>query len=236
MHQKQYILKLLEKYKLVDAKKVSTPADPNVKLCKNDEVSKSVDPVLYQSMVGSLLYVATATRPDISQAVGVVSKFNSNPTEAHLTAVKRILRYLKGSLDVVLTYKKSEDGQVVGYSDSDYAGDPDDRHSTTGNIFLMSGGPISWYSKKQGIVTLSTAEAEYIALSTATQEAVWIRRLLSDLKVTQKHPTVLMEDNQGAIFIANNPVSHSRTKHIDVHYHYIREALSEGKCAVLSHT
>ena len=149
MHQKQYILKMLKKYNLTDAKSVSTPADPNVKLCKDDEVSKPIDPVLYQSMVGSLLYVAIATRPDISQAVGVVSKFNSCPTEAHLTAVKRVLRYLKGSLDVTLKYKKTEDDQLVGFSDADYAGDPDDRHSTSGSVFLMSSGPISWFSKKQ---------------------------------------------------------------------------------------
>ena len=228
MHQKQYILKMLERYSLTDAKCVSTPADPNVKLCKDDGVSKPVDPILYQSMVGSLLYVAIATRPDISHAVGTVSKYNSAPTEAHLTAVKRILRYLKGSLDVTLKYEENGNDQVVGFSDADYAGDLDDRHSTSGNVFLMSSGPISWFSKKQPFVTLSTAEAEYVALSMATQEAVWIRRLLSDLTVTQDQATVLMEDNQGAIYIGKNPVSHARTKHIDVRYHYIREALNEG--------
>lgn len=209
----------------MNANSVSTPADSNVKLCKDDKVSKPVDSLLYQSMVGTLLYLAIATRPDISQAVSVVAKFSSNPNEAHLTAVKRIMRYLKESIDFRLRYERSEDGQLTGYSDADYAGDPDDRHSTTGNIFPMSNGPISWLSKKQGIVTLSTAEAEYVALTMAAQEAVWIRRLLTDLKVPQDHPTVLMEDNQGAICIAKNPVSHSRTKHIDVRYHYIREAL-----------
>ena len=122
MHQKQYILKMLKKYNLTGAKSVSTPANPNVELCKDDEVSKPIDPVLYQSMVGSLLYVAIVTRPDISQAVGVVSKFNSCPTEAHFTAVKRVLRYLKGGLDVMLKYKKTEDDQLVGFSDADYAG------------------------------------------------------------------------------------------------------------------
>ena len=227
MHQKQYILKMLEKYGLLDAKSVSTPADPNVKLCKDDEVSKPVDSVMYQSMVGSLLYVAVATRPDISQAVGTVSKFNSSPSEAHLTAVKRILRYLKGTLDVTLKFKKTDDDQLVGFSDADYAGDLDDRRSTSGNVFLMSSGPVSWFSKKQAIVTLSTAEAEYVALSRAAQEIVWIRRLLSDLTAIQGQATVLMEDNQGAICIAKNPVSHSRTKHIDVRYHYVREAVND---------
>ena len=171
MHQKQYILKMLEKCKLMDAKTVSTPANPNVKLCKDDKVSKPVDTTLYQSMVGSLLYLSTATRPDISQAVGVnvAAKFSSSPSEAHLTAVKRIMRYLKGSMDLKLKYERSDDGQLIGYSDAEYAGDPDDPpHSTTGNVFLMSSGPISWLSKKQGIVTLSTAEAEYVALTMAT--------------------------------------------------------------------
>ena len=207
MHQKQYLLKMLEKYNLQDAKPVSTPADSNVRLRKDDNVSKAVDSVMYQSIVRSLLYAAVATRPDISQAVGVVSKFSSKPSEAHLTAVKRILRYLKGSLDITLQYRKTEDGSsLIGYSDADYAGDLDDRHSTSGNLFLISNGPVSWLSKKQPIVTLSTCEAEYVALSTATQEAVWIKRLLSDFHVSQKQATVIMEDNQGAICIAKNPV------------------------------
>ena len=165
---------MLKMFKLEDAKPVSTPADPNVKLCKDDGVSKAVDSTTYQSIVGSVLYASIATRPDISQAVAVVSKYSSNPSEAHLTAVKQILRYLKGTLD---TYRKSDKDEVLGCSDADYAGDVDDRDSTTGNLFLISGGPISWLSKKQPIVTLSTTEAEYVALSTATTEAVWIRKL-----------------------------------------------------------
>jgi len=228
LHQKQYLLKILRKFKFEEAKPVSTPADPNVKLCKDDGVSKPVDSTMYQSMVGSLLYASIATRPDISQAVAAVSKYNSKPSEAHLTAVKRILRYLKGTLDITVKYKNSDKCEVLGYSDADYAGDVDDRHSTTGNLFLVSGGPVSWLSKKQSIVTLSTTEAEYVALSTATQEAVWIRKLLSDFGASLSQATTIMEDNQGAICLARNPVTHSRSKHIDVHYHYISEALNDG--------
>ena len=233
MHQKQYIQNLLKKYGLSEAKTVSTPADISVKLKKDDGFSKEVNPVTYQSIVGSLLYAAIATRPDISQAVGVVSKFCSKPTEAHLTAVKRILRYLKGTLNLAIKYQKSENDPLIGYSDADWAGDLDDRHSTTGNIFLMTGGPISWLSKKQAAVALalstSISEAEYVALSSVTQEAVWLRKLLiSDLQVTSQESTLIMEDNQGAISIAKNPVAHSRTKHIDIRYHYIREAVQEG--------
>ena len=224
MHQKQYILK---KFGLSEAKPVSTPADLSTKLERDDGVSKDVDYISYQSMVGSLLYAAMATRPDIAQAVRVVSKFNLKPNQAHLTAVKRIFRYLKGTVSLGLRYQKSEDGVLVGYSDADWAGDQDDRHSTTGNLFMMARGPITWLSKKQGIVALSTTEAEYVALSTATQESVWLRRLLMDLNAFPNGPTVLMEDNQGAIAVAKNPIAHARTKHIDIRYHYIREAVQE---------
>ena len=132
-------------------------------------------------MVGSLLYAAIATRPDISQGVGAASKYCSNLSEAHLTAVKRILRYLKKTINLGLKYEKLESSTLVGYSDADWAGDLDDRHSTSGNLFLLAGGPVSWLSKKQSTVALSTAEAEYMSLSGATQEAVWLRRLLSEL-------------------------------------------------------
>ena len=225
IHQRHYIRSILEKYGMTDAKTVSTPADLSVKLEKIDSNSKAVDQTMYQSMVGSLLYAAIATRPDIAQAVGVVSKYNSNPTEAHLTAVKRVLRYLKGTMDLAIQYQPSEQPELVGYSDADWAGDLDDRHSTTGNIFMMTGGAISWLSKKQPIVPLSTAEAEYVALSAACQEAVWLRRLLSDIHAAPSGATILMEDNQGTIAIARNPIAHSRTKHIDIRYHYVREAI-----------
>ena len=215
MHQQQYIKNMLEKYGLSDANTVSTPGDLSVKLKKDDGFSKNIDSVLYQSMIGSLLYAANSTRPDIAHAVGVVSRFASNPSQAHLTAVKRIMHYLKKTVDLAIKYQKSKNGYLIGYSDADWAGDIDDRHSTTGNLFLMAGGPISWQSKKQKIVALSTSEAEYVALGAAVQEAVWLRRLLT------------VEDNQGAIALAKNQVGHARTKHIDIRYHYIRETVQQ---------
>ena len=183
--QKQYLMKLLERYKLTEANTVTTPMDLNVKLVKDDSYSKKVDTVQYQSMVGSLLHAARATRPDIAHAVGVVSNFNATPTQAHLTAVKRIFRYLKGTIDLKLQYR-STDEKLLGYSDADWANDSDDRHSTTGNVFTMSGGAISWLSQKQATVALSTAEAEYIALGSATQEAIWLHQLLTDLRIDTK--------------------------------------------------
>ena len=218
LSQSRYLLKIIEKYGLSEAKTVSTPADPNVKLQKNDGCSKQVNSRQYQSMVGSLLHAARATRPDIAQAVGVVSKFNAEPTEAHLTAVKRIFRYIKGTVHLSLQYQ-AKGGKLVGYSDSDWANNLDDRHSTTGNVFMMSGGAISWISQKQATVALSTAEAEYIALGSATQEAIWLRRLLNDLHISQTKPTTIREDNQGAIAMAKYPIGHKRTKHIDIKHH-----------------
>ncbi len=117
---------------------------------------------------------------------------------------------------------------LTGYFDTDWVGDSDDRHSMTGNLFLMSGGVVSWLSKKQAVIALSTVEVEYIALSAAAQEAVWLKKLMSDLKQTLMEPLVLHEDNQGAIAIAKNPIAHARTKHINIHYHFIREAVQDG--------
>ena len=221
MDQRQYIQSLLKRYGLSQAKTATTPADINVKLVKNDGVSKPVNPLNYQSMVGSLLYAAITTRPDIAQAVGAVSNFNSCPTEAHLTAVKRIFRYLKGTIDLCIKYERSADNRLVGFSDADWAGDLTDRHSTTGNLFMMSGAAIDWISKKQPVVALSTTEAEYVALSAATQEAVWLSRLLTDIKAPPKAPILIKENNQGTIAVARNPVSHNRTKHIDIKFHYV---------------
>ena len=177
-----------------------------------------VDAAQYQSMVGSLLHAARATLPDIAHAVGIVSKFNA---QAHLTAVKRIFRYLKGIIALKLQYRF--DGEnLLGYSDADWTNDIDDRHSTTGNVFTMSGGAISWLSQKQTTAALSTAEAEYIVLGSATQEAIWLHQLLSDLKVDTKGSIEIMEDNQTTIAMAKSSVGHKRTKHIDIKHHFIR--------------
>ncbi|XP_058240034.1 uncharacterized protein LOC131348861 [Hemibagrus wyckioides] len=171
LHQKHYIEAILQKYGMHDASPDATPSDANVKLKKNDGVSKPVNSSTYQSMVGSLLYAAMATRPDIAQAVSVVSKFNAISSAAYLTAVKRIIRFLKANLNLALKYEWSDSETLIGYSDADWAGDQDNRRSTTANVFLLGGGAVSWHSKKQSTVALSTAKAEYIALSQAAMGA-----------------------------------------------------------------
>ena len=135
---------------------------------------------------------------------------------------------LKGTVYLGLSYKKCADGNLIGYSDADWAGDVDDRHSTSGNVFLLAKGAVSWLSKKQATVALSTTEAEYVALSAATQEAIWLRRLLTDVGESLEDLIVINEDNQKAIAMAENPVGHARTKHIDIRYHFVREGVQDG--------
>ena len=221
---------MLKKYGMDEAKEAKTPVCVNSKLLKATEESELVDQGLYQSAVGSLLYLATRSRPDIAYAVSSVARFCSKPTRSHWTAVKRIFRYLKGTTSLGLLYTKraNQDG-LVGYSDADWAGDCNDYKSTSGYLFQIGGTVVTWKSKKQSCVALSTAEAEYMALASAAQEAVWIRELNSDLGNQQSQPTLILEDNQSAIAMAKNPQYHRRSKHINIKFHYVREQVSNGK-------
>jgi transposase InsO family protein len=223
-----YVDSILQKFGMENAKSIDTPIDASVKLVKATEESDNVDQVLYQSAVGSLLYLSIGTRPDITYAVSSVGRFCAKPTKQHWMAVKRIMRYLKGTLNFGLLYKKSGLKDCIGYSDSDWAGDIDDRRSTSGYLFLISGTAISWRSKKQTCVALSTAEAEYMALASAAQEAIWLRQLVTDLRNEPTEPTLILEDNQAAICIAKDPQFHGRAKHIDIKYHFIREQVNNG--------
>ena len=208
IQQRQYLINLLERFELKDAFHMNTPADPYMPLMANDGVSKPADPKQYQQMIGSLQYAAGGTRPDISYIVGVLARFCANPSQLHLTAVKRVFRYLKGTLDLALTYEQARSDNLIAYSDADWAGDRDSRRSTSGNVFILAGSAITWSSKRLNSVALSTVEAEYMALSQATQEAVWLRRLLEELGVKAAKPTNIYEDNQMAISTAENPVFH----------------------------
>ena len=228
MGQPAYIERVLKKYGMQNAKSVSTPVDLGTKLAKFADGDQIFDHSVYQSAVGSLLYLSTGTRPDIAFAVSNVAKFSSNPGTKHWKAVKRILRYLKGTAGLGLLYLATNTDELHGYSDSDWAGDLDDRKSTSGYLFRLSGAPISWRSRKQTSVALSTAEAEYVSLSSATQEVMWLRRLTSELKNGPTKATVLYEDNQSAIAMTRNAQFHGRAKHIAIRNHFVREKVSEG--------
>ena len=157
----------------------------------------------------------------------------SNPGIEHWKEVKRVLRYIRGTLDNGLIYSANDTSTVLtGYSDADWAGDLSTRRSTTGYVFQIQGSTVSWCSKRQACVARSTTEEEYVALSTASQEAVWLRRLLQNVLKKQDNPTVVYEDNQGTIELTKNPKFHNRTKHIDVSYHFVREQVDNKVISV----
>lgn len=183
------------------------------------------------SLIGSLQYIALSTRPDIAYAVNQLSRFLSDPGQQHWLAGKRVLRYLKGTTKSSLLYKgydQNRSSRIEVFCDADWAGDLDDRKSTTGIVVKLNGCPIVWLSKKQSIVALSTAEAEYIAIAMAVQEVIWINQYLSELNLKDSETPIIRSDNQAAIQIASNDTLHNRSKHIDIRYHFIRQIVREG--------
>lgn len=170
------------------------------------------------------MYIMLQTRPDIAFAVSTVSQFAQNPNTSHYNAVKRIFRYLAGSTDLGVTYGTTDQG-LIGYTDADWCGCRDTRKSTGAYLFLLYGGPISWCSKRQQTVALSSTEAEYMAETQATKEAIWLRCFLTEIGVFHDDVVVIRADNNGAMDLARNPEFHARTKHIDIQYHFVREAI-----------
>jgi hypothetical protein len=219
-----YIKKVLEKFGMADSHPVSTPLDPNVKLVKTPD-DEHHDIPEYRSAIGSLMYAAIGTRPDISFAVQTLSQFMSNPGPAHWSAVKRVFRYLNGTRDLGIIYRKGGEVEPLAYSDADWGANVNDRKSISGYVFQMANGPISWQSKKQPTVALSSMEAEYMAESLATRQIIWLRTLTAELGIPYSGSTTLNVDNQGAINYSNNAINHGRTKHIDIQHHFVREKL-----------
>lgn len=231
MSQSQYIEKLLLKFGMHDCKPKYTPCDVNLnKFC--DEPAEPADEKMYKEMVGSLIYLMTATRPDLCYIVTRLSQYMARPTLNHMIAAKHVLRYLKATIGQTLIYRKSETPmKLVGACDADW-GNLADRKSITGYCFMISDkGPcISWKSKKQQTVALSTCEAEYMSMCAATQEGIFLKALIKDMKpgTSDTESFTLMCDNQGAIALSKNPVSHQRSKHIDIRYHFVRDQVQNG--------
>jgi hypothetical protein len=176
------------------------------------------------------MYAACATRPDIAYSISALSQYSARPNETHFNALKRVLRYLRGSTNLSLTFTGTSDltPELVAYTDSDWASNQDDRRSVTGYVFALSGGPVSWASRRQKTVAQSTVEAEYMATAEAVKEAIWWRSFLGELGQPTDSPTKVYSDNAGSISLAHNPEHHARTKHIDVKYHLTREHLQLG--------
>ncbi|KAM1105537.1 hypothetical protein ACFX13_002546 [Malus domestica] len=198
---------------------------------KNNKEKLQMKNIPYSNLVGGLMYIMVCSRLDIAHVVGLVSRYMHNPGNEHWQAAKWILRYLHGTRDVGLCFQRSDssfENFVVGYVDSDYAGDLDKRRSTTGYLFTMAKWPVSWRSTLQSTVALSTMEAEYMAIAEAVNEAIWIHGLIKNLGIYQKQ-VELHCDSQSVIHLSKYQVYHSRTKHIDVRFHFIREILSKRK-------
>ena len=244
--QPTYIGNIISTYNMANCRKRKIPADPGNRLIKrvkstSDESERERMPAFpYREAVGSLMYAASTFRPNIAFAVGQVSQHSNDPDKSHCEAVKRIIAYLAGtpqhgiqlgskerSTEGLVGFDGQSAGQLNGFVDSDYAGNINNFRSTTGYIFNFKGGPISWGSRQQKNVTVSTTEAEYVASSEAAREAVWLRRLTKSIGEEQSHPTLIRCDNQGAIKLAQSREFRKKTKHIEVHHHYVREQVEK---------
>ena len=235
LDQEKYTQNILEQFNMQDCKPSKTPAENNLKLEVAQEDSARVDSHEFRSLVGSLLYLAKQTRPDIMWITNVLSRFMNDPTVEHFNAGKRVLRYLQHTKSLRLFFPSTSNSTLVGETDADWSGDVNDRRSTTGYYFKLgdSGGSVSWQVKKQPTVSLSSCEAEYKGLAAAVQEAIFLRGLLRELRYEQFEPTTIGEDNQSCIKLATNPVLHKRSKHIDTKYHFIRERVDDNSIKLI---
>lgn len=244
LSQSQYVVDLLDRFGFSDVAPVSTPMDPGLRLTKDmcpktpSEAAAMRDKP-YAQLVGALLYLAIATRPDISYTVGVLARYCANPGQSHWKAAKHLCRYLRGTVGMKLCYAPTKGSELftaytkgsdlfTTYTDADHGGDPDGRRSTSGMIVTMGTGAISWASKLQSIVTLSTTEAEYVAAVQAGQEILWLRNLLSEFGYTFDKPSTLFIDNQSALQVARNPEHHGRMKHLDLRFYWLRDVVEQG--------
>lgn len=240
LSQPRYVKDILTSFRMEQCKPCPTPLELGAKLIKSDQ-NLLPDPTRYMALVGKLIYLAVNTRPDISHAVGILSRFMSCPTKTHWKAGMHVLQYLKGTPTLGLTYKgplrtSNQGVKTVScdmFSDANHAPLKDNRKSTTGALAIMQGAAVSWLSKLQQVVATSTAEAEYIAAGTATKQGLWLRKLLAEIN-GKVQPLKLHVDNQSAIVLATEHTAGTsdRTKHIDIQYHFIRDRYQRGDIAI----
>ena len=215
---------------MLDCHPSHTPVDTSFKLSANGDPFN--DPTLYRSLVGALQYL-TINRPEISFVVQQACLYMHDPRIPHYNHIKRILRYLKGTLDHGLHINNSSPTSLTAYSDADWAGCPDTRRSTSGFCVFLGDNLISWSSKRQVTVSRSSAEAEYRAVAHAVADTIWLRQLLSELHRPLPHATIVYCDNISAVYMSGNPVQHRRTKHIEIDIHSVREKVALGQVRVL---
>lgn len=226
----------MKQFGMQDCRPCATPIISSEKAAENDSAEGEEIKFPYRSAVGALMYLMTGTRPDISYAVGVASRCLENPTRSDITQVKRIFRYLRGTMDFGIVYKAQVDkNSFMCYSDADHAGDKSSGRSTTGVVCIYSGGAVSWLSQRQVSVAISTTEAEIVAASEAAREVIWLKRLLNDIVRLDDVPEICI-DNEAAIRLAQNPECHRRTKHIQTRHFFVREMVTNGELGVKSVT
>jgi len=227
--QSAYISDLLQRFGMTDCRAVSTPMALSTRAdVDNDQGATNDESLPYRELVGALMYLAVCTRPDISFAVSYLSQFCQNFGRQHWVAAKRVLRYLKGTRNLGLIYRKTGK-PISGYVDADWANCTKDRRSYTGYVFVLSGCPLTWESRKQRTVALSSTEAEYMALTECAKEGLHLKRFLNELGLGHLAQICIQCDNNGARKLAENPVFHGRSKHIDVRHHFVREVLRNGE-------
>lgn len=233
MSQRKYVEDILKKFGMEDCKTTSTPLEPYEVFSQENTETEFNTKVPYRELVGALVYLSNATRPDIAFAANILSQFNENPSNYHWKAAKHVLRYLKYTINYGISYSITGK-QLELYADADWAGDESTRRSRSAYVSLLAGGPISWETKKQKSVALSTMEAEYVALSEATKEAMYLKRLLTHMGFGDfvSGKTTIYCDNQSAIHMSKNNMYHRRSKHIDIRYHYSREMRERGEIDV----
>nr|KYP72642.1 Retrovirus-related Pol polyprotein from transposon TNT 1-94 [Cajanus cajan] len=239
LSQENYLKKVVERFRMHQSKPVNTPLGSLSKLSisqvpKTEEERIKMESVPYASGVGSVMYGMVCCRPDLAYAISLVSRFMANPGQLHWNALKWLFRYLNGTLGCGLRFKRShtEGDAVIGYVDADFAGCLDTRKSLTGYVFTMFGSAVTWKANLQSVVSLSTTEAEYIALTEGAKEGSWLKGLIGDLGINQSRVTINC-DSQSAIHLANHHTYHERTKHIDIRYHFIRDMIETRKIQVL---
>jgi len=232
LSQSSYIDKLLDRFSMQNCNPISTPVDANHRLTKACDEDSRVDANAYQQIIGSLMYLVTATRPDLAYTIAHLSQFNSDPTTAHMAAAKRVIRYLQATKERKLFYPWRSPLQLDGYSDSSYANCLDTRRSFSGYVFKLGDSTISWRCRKQKSVATSTCEAEYMAISNATKHYLWTHRGIKEL-LKNDIPNALHVDSLSALDLASNPKINDRSKHIDVAYHFIRELVEAGTVTLL---
>ncbi|KXJ72391.1 hypothetical protein RP20_CCG018186 [Aedes albopictus] len=225
--QQRYLQDLLARFNMSECKPSSVPMENRLRLEKGEESQRTSQP--YRELIGCLMYVALITRPDLSAAVNYFSQFQGCPTEQHWTFLKRVLRYVKGTIDVGLEYQGKDSAPLlVAFCDADWANDVADRRSVSGYLFKVYGCTTIWATRKQRTVSLSSTEADMVALCEATCEGVWIVRLLKELGLQIKAPVPYFEDNQSAIRVMEEPRDRSKLKHIDVKHNFVKELVQNG--------